>query len=586
MRPLIRFGLASAGLLGALAGAGCTEGNKPLPVAGVHIASRAVGWNAAWNTTSDTYKQEYVHPRSWRLVLDACGSTVDGTAGGSRALPGVTWRFEPLEAQHPNPVEWRFLSPALCQQEVDLPAIGRWRITLTVTDSSADEASVTKTLTFRDLLVAAIGDSFASGEGNPVGAWADSQCHRSIHGWPQLVSAALENSTTAVTFLSLACSGARIPHLTDTPYGGQESGRVLAPQLKVLRGLLGDPGGSGTRAIDALLVTAGVNDIGVGDILAECIYPANCRRALGREFSRQPDLYDDLEVAISAHVRVRHTYFAGYPARLFTDRFDKHEACGIFNAMTDGDASWITDQGMELNRILKASAVRHDWSVVDTTDLFRYHGYCADNSTWFRGLVISEIQQNNEKGTAHPNAQGHIHTAEAVRPVIRTDLDLPPTSRFSVRFLKVRVTDMRRDPNYRGSFARRWDGAIRLGVEARISMCGHQFETVTNVREGVWVDVHADPCNQYTISTVGRAVKVTASTKLGEISYDDVQFGAEERPPKQNRSYLVKRVLRRADGFEISGFYPQAPPHVLKTSHDWGSLEIAYTVMQEQVFQR
>ena len=91
----------------------------------------------------------------------------------------------------------------------------------------------------KDLLIAGMGDSFASGEGNPnlpvafgdsqplpellsraqaercaaaVPRWTDELCHRSLYG-QQLRAAlqiAIENPQASVTFLDYSCSGASI----------------------------------------------------------------------------------------------------------------------------------------------------------------------------------------------------------------------------------------------------------------------------------------------------------------------------------------------------------------------------------------
>jgi hypothetical protein len=110
---------------------------------------------------------------------------------------------------------------------------------------SADWESVP--IEIRDLLIVGLGDSFASGEGNPdipakfhdektdcdghpvrledgYAKWVDRKCHRSLYS-PQ-ARAAIRFSQMdphrAVTFLGFACSGAEVPQLIDEPLDGQE----------------------------------------------------------------------------------------------------------------------------------------------------------------------------------------------------------------------------------------------------------------------------------------------------------------------------------------------------------------------------
>ncbi len=175
----------------------------------------------------------------------------------------------------------------------------------------------------RDLLIAAMGDSFASGEGNPdvpvefddqrrfknlyplrkdnhaggSARWTDTLCHRSLYG--QHLRAALqigiENRQAAVTFLDYSCSGASIEDgilgpqdyveregLTSSPKPGARplSGDSGDGQLnRLLReiclekpekknGLLTCPGGKYRRPIDFLFLSVGGNDVGFSNIAA------------------------------------------------------------------------------------------------------------------------------------------------------------------------------------------------------------------------------------------------------------------------------------------------------------------------------
>jgi hypothetical protein len=93
---------------------------------------------------------------------------------------------------------------------VRLPVLGRWRATLTVRDGSRTDTAE-REMNFRELVVAAIGDSFTSGGGNLP--FFDRQCHRSRNAWPALLARSLENDSRTVTFVNFACSGAVVRHL-------------------------------------------------------------------------------------------------------------------------------------------------------------------------------------------------------------------------------------------------------------------------------------------------------------------------------------------------------------------------------------
>jgi len=141
----------------------------------------------------------------------------------------------------------------------------------------------------KDLLIVGLGDSYASGEGNPdiparftdgridldlwyglkraprkdseskVG-WLDSRCHRSMYSYQfkTALQLALDNPRQAVTYVSFSCSGATTDNIISKEQSVQEGliQRKVDVQLKSLeRALAG-----GSREIDYLLVSTGGND--------------------------------------------------------------------------------------------------------------------------------------------------------------------------------------------------------------------------------------------------------------------------------------------------------------------------------------
>ncbi len=126
-------------------------------------------------------------------------------------------------------------------------------------------------VTVEDLLIVAIGDSYASGEGNPEvrrgddgsePLWGDgddaaaSRAHtaarRSSVAWPARTALVMEQSDprTSVTFVSVASSGARTDWGILSPQGD------LPAQVDQLAALVGE------RRIDLLLIQEGGNSIG------------------------------------------------------------------------------------------------------------------------------------------------------------------------------------------------------------------------------------------------------------------------------------------------------------------------------------
>jgi lysophospholipase L1-like esterase len=183
------------------------------------------------------------------------------------------------------------------------------------------ETAISTDVQVKDLLIVGMGDSFASGEGNPDvpvrfaadrrvrnvyprrkgndGAsnaqWLDELCHRSLYGH-QLRAAlqiAIENRRSAVTFMGYACSGAAVEEgilgpqtymdyvTRDGSAGGLRavSGGTKDNQLRwLLRelctvkpeqvdGLWTCPGNSFRRPVDFLFLSIGGNDIGFSNLV-------------------------------------------------------------------------------------------------------------------------------------------------------------------------------------------------------------------------------------------------------------------------------------------------------------------------------
>ena len=132
-------------------------------------------------------------------------------------------------------------------------------------------------VTVEDLLIVAIGDSYASGEGNPEvrrtevvpALWAEggsqeadaanSAAHRSTVAWPARVALAMERADrhTSVTFVSMAATNARI----DAGIVAAQGAGLTVSQLDALRAVVGE------RRIDLLLIQEGGNDIGFSRVV-------------------------------------------------------------------------------------------------------------------------------------------------------------------------------------------------------------------------------------------------------------------------------------------------------------------------------
>lgn len=222
---------------------------------------RLIGGSLSW----------YLDPAGYPVRLDACGSS--GTS--------YTWTITGPGGTRTTPA--RALKKRTCRTTVLLPEAPH-TLTLTVTKGGRT-ASASTQADVRNILVVAMGDSYASGVGNPrnVDAWLrasglftafdpywdDDACDRSVHGAPAQAALALEKSSprTSVTLVNVTCGGATIGAGI---LGPQRSARQAQSQIEQVRGIVGG------RPIDIVTLSIGGNDIGFAQVLAGCATDADC----------------------------------------------------------------------------------------------------------------------------------------------------------------------------------------------------------------------------------------------------------------------------------------------------------------------
>lgn len=219
---------------------------------------RLIGGSLSW----------YLEDAGFPVTLNACKSKGDT----------YTWaiqRGDKLVQQ----TETTKLTKKTCTTTVKLPE-GLHSFTLTVRSGSKVKRQ-SMVANISNYLVVVMGDSYASGEGNPrnVNAWINNRsssfnpywdeerCNRSVHGAPAQAALKLEQSSnkTSVTLLDVSCSGATVQKgILGTQFRGTNS------QIESVSELIGN------REIDAVLLTVGGNDVGFGSILTSCALQINC----------------------------------------------------------------------------------------------------------------------------------------------------------------------------------------------------------------------------------------------------------------------------------------------------------------------
>ncbi len=211
----------------------------------------------------------YLDPKGYPVQLNACES--QGTE--------YAWRVK-RDGLVVSTTNSRPLTEKTCRTKVVLPE-GAHEFTLIVRSGNA-KAQSSIAANVNNLLMVVMGDSYASGEGNPRNIkawnniitaftpyWDQDRCNRSARGGPAQAALALEQSSprTSVTLVYVACSGATVDRGI---LGAQSAEGVTASQIEQVRSLIG------TRGIDILTLSIGGNDIGFSSVITTCAIAVNC----------------------------------------------------------------------------------------------------------------------------------------------------------------------------------------------------------------------------------------------------------------------------------------------------------------------
>ncbi len=282
--------------------------------------------------TRDGVKESYLTPADHPVTVRLTGNVPVGAI--------CAWAFD--DGDGPRQ------SSADCSEPVNLRVRYGKPTAASVDVSSGSEASqrVATDITVRDVLIAGLGDSVASGEGNPdrpvaladegfcfrsylggptsqyfrpsragftgtracensgsdalngwqrrSAQWSNQACHRSLYSYQTRAAIALsvQHPHIAVTFLPLACTGATV---TEGLLGSQRGRECLvtrnaincettvSAQVTELReALTAAKRRQPARQLDLILLSIGANDINFSGLVADVIVDGGTERALTR----------------------------------------------------------------------------------------------------------------------------------------------------------------------------------------------------------------------------------------------------------------------------------------------------------------
>jgi lysophospholipase L1-like esterase len=238
-------------------------------------------------------------------------------------------------------------------------------------------------------VLAALGDSFSSGEGAPPFDSAAGRCHRSPLAWPVLVARSGGWDPRV-----LACSGAVIDD-------------VARGQVSALAQL---------RDASLVTLTAGGNDAGFAAVLRDCALRWRCdRRFTGGGHDRVHERIAALAPRLSALLgRVRaasgraSVVAVGYP-RLFPVHPGRL-TCAALGLISAPEIRYLNDRTAELDRVIARAARTAGALYVDVLGALSGHGVSCRGVQWVNHLRLGR----RRSWSFHPNAAGQRRLAEVV----------------------------------------------------------------------------------------------------------------------------------------------------------------------------
>ena len=427
----------------------------------------------AWGKNDGLPPPTSIYPSDWRATLSL-------VKGDSRFFcpAGTRWT-------------WKIVAPAGgarvlttpkpgCGGEMKATRLGTYTVTATkqdyvkgawkpALDSKGDPIRKIQKVVLKDWLIVGLGDSNGSGEGNSP--FYLPRCNRSIASYQYLTAQDIEvtDDRSSVTFIHASCSGASIEHLWREGFEGVRAQYPRLPsQIEQVNELLKTPrfDKAPARTPDAVLVSAGVNNLEFGAVMVFCgnigiaesgpfepddpprtapipacqdlkVSPVSktdqkwrtdeyvenrkgetVASRLARTLKALPAKYPALDRKLSAPISSGGldssggtVFMASYPdfsrdnnqQTCDTDPRDPGPYAARFQKVT---WAWLGRASELLNAAVKQGAATPDWTVVPTSPEFRKHGYCATDS-YFRGVVDGGLK-NDLVGAFHPDGRGHF----------------------------------------------------------------------------------------------------------------------------------------------------------------------------------
>jgi lysophospholipase L1-like esterase len=241
--------------------------------------------------------------------------------------------------------------------------------------------------------LAALGDSYSSGEGAPPFDPAADGCDRGPLAWPLRVAAALDRPGAL-----LACSGATTKDVLQ-PFKGQPA------QVAELAALRPRP--------RIVTITIGGNDVGFGPVLSACVADdcqASIRTSVVTTLTVLPGRLAQTYRAIHRAAPGARLVVVGYP-RLVPATDAAVTGCPW---LSSGERAALTRGGDRLDAVIAVEARRARATFVDVRPAFAGHELCSAQP-WLVPIGFPDVPPSSY---AHPSPAGQLAIAARVTAVL------------------------------------------------------------------------------------------------------------------------------------------------------------------------
>ncbi|CAJ0590553.1 unnamed protein product [Cylicocyclus nassatus] len=296
---------------------------------------------------------------------------------------------------------------------------GTHTVHLSVTNSRGEIISAgSKTFESHPRWVAIVGDSFASGEGNPDvqqredhrAQWLDGRCHRSGKSFAAQVFREIQSVKQDLYLTYLACAGATVESGL-LKVKGQLSQLDVLESISTMRG----------RGPDIAILTAGGNDIGFSDIINSLLHESSKAVVglLDMRFFFVSHLLDNVAERFNA-LGARNIFVPQYFDFTKNERGEVDASCLAYGEMTTSSMMFAERAILRrLNQLLLKKGAQHGWRVASTIPgLFARAGICSSHS-FIRTREESLALQGDPFGAFHPSEEGHRAVAEELIKLLK-----------------------------------------------------------------------------------------------------------------------------------------------------------------------